>query len=545
MAVHAKAEVLANPGLTYTYTYDPSVTVTGIGANTEITGRSVLKDGFFTTQADITENGVSSGWEVNGGQLNGVYIGTGTGNNRSIVFDLGSVQSLGPVDMYYVAYGPAAVDAPWQVDVIIDGGAPISFNPFDISATISPWGDARMATIDLTGQSGQIVELDFYSDGRTDLAGGGAQSGSGGYWTSMNEIVFRAPIIQFQIIEGNFSWQEAKADAEARGGRLAVLDTQEKIDAVDEFISSVTGPRPRLFLGATDEINEGVWKWVTGETITLPNWADGEPNGSNSQNYLSLSDTPSYGTKWDDMFQGSASYLLEIIAQNPAPPLVQLGALYESPSGEAVVIDATPAAGFPTEYTYQWCFNGFKIPANLGGTASSINIDNLQANEGTWSVTVTNEAGSVERSFEYRVYVDSDSDGLSDAYEELVSLTNINNSDTDNDGLVDGDEVNTYRTNPNSSDSDSDGFTDLYELETAYDPNSAESTPDAQVNIMTAIEVDFNAALGATYEIQFSTDTIEWTVIEAGIVGEGNAVERLYSRKDFPTGFFRVERTDQ
>ena len=117
--------------------------------------------------------------------------------------------------------------------------------------------------------------------------------------------------------------------------------------------------------------------------------------------------------------------------------------------------------------------------------------------------------------------------------------------DTDNDGLADGDEVNTYRTNPNSSDSDSDGFTDLYELETAYDPNSAESVPDAQVNIMTAIEVDFNAALGATYEIQFSTDTIEWTVIETGIVGEGNAVERLYSRKDFPTGFFRVERTDQ
>ena len=230
---------------------------------------------------------------------------------------------------------------------------------------------------------------------------------------------------------------------------------------------------------------------------------------------------------------------------DPAPPLVQLGALYESPSGETIVIDAIPTAGFPAEFTYQWCFNGFKIPANLGGTASSINIDNLQANEGTWSVTVTNETGSVEQSFEYRIYADSDSDGLSDGYEEVISETDINNSDTDNDGLVDGDEVNTYSTNPNSSDSDSDGFTDLYELETAYDPNSAESTPDAQVNIMTAIEVDFNAALGATYEIQFSTDTIEWTVIEAGIVGEGNAVERLYSRKDFPIGFFRVERTDQ
>ena len=230
---------------------------------------------------------------------------------------------------------------------------------------------------------------------------------------------------------------------------------------------------------------------------------------------------------------------------SPAAPVVHLGALFESPTGESITIDATPTAGFPAEFTYQWCFNGFKIPANLGGTGSSFSIDSIAGNEGTWSVTVTNETGSVEQSFEYRIYADTDSDGLSDAFEELVSLTNINNPDTDNDGLIDSEEVNTYSTNPNSSDSDSDGFTDLYELETAYDPNSAESTPDAQVNIMTAIEVDFNAALGATYEIQFSTDTIEWTVIEAGIVGEGNAVERLYSRKDFPTGFFRVERTDQ
>ncbi|MDA7896083.1 LamG domain-containing protein [bacterium] len=229
----------------------------------------------------------------------------------------------------------------------------------------------------------------------------------------------------------------------------------------------------------------------------------------------------------------------------PAAPVVQLGDLYESPSGEAIVIDATPTAGFPAEYTYQWCFNSLKVPAALGGTSSSFSIDSLQANEGTWSVTVTNETGSVEQSFEYRIYADSDSDGLSDAYEELISMSDINNPDTDADGLRDAEEVNDYQTNPNSPDTDSDGFTDAYELQTAYDPNSADSTPDAQVGIMTAIEVNFNAALGATYEIQFSTDTIEWAVIETGIVGEGNAVERLYSKKDFPTGFFRVERTDQ
>lgn len=236
---------------------------------------------------------------------------------------------------------------------------------------------------------------------------------------------------------------------------------------------------------------------------------------------------------------------LTTVPVSPAAPVVQLGALYESPSGESVVIDATPTAGFPAEFTYQWCFNGFKIPANLGGTASTINIDSLQANEGTWSVTITNETGSVEESFEYRIFADTDSDGLSDAFEELISETNLNKEDTDDDGLTDTEEFNTFRTNPNSADSDSDGFTDLYELETAYNPNSAESVPDALVNIITAIEVKFNAAVGATYAIEFSTDNQNWDVIEDDIVGEGGAVERLYSKQDFPTGFFRVERRDQ
>jgi hypothetical protein len=353
----------------------------------------------------------------------------------------------------------------------------------------------------------------------------------------------------FQIIEGPFTWQEARADAEAKGGRLAVLNTQAKIDAANAYLEGV-GENPNLWIGLTDSDSEGDWRWVNGDFLSEENWASGEPNNApqagGNEDFACMignrqwNDLPNNGWIYQPL-----GYLLEILDQTPAVPFVAIDPFYESPTGESITLDATPTIGFPTEFTYQWCFNGFKIPANLGGTESSITIDNLQSNEGTWSVSITNSEGIFEQDFEYRIYADTDSDGLSDAYEELVSLTDINNSDTDNDGLVDGEEVNTYSTNPNSSDSDSDGFTDLYELETAYDPNSAESTPDAQVNIMTAIEVDFNAALGATYEIQFSTDSIEWTVIEAGIVGEGNAVERLYSKKDFPTGFFRVERTDQ
>jgi len=161
-------------------------------------------------------------------------------------------------------------------------------------------------------------------------------------------------------------------------------------------------------------------------------------------------------------------------------------------------------------------------------------------------------ASIIER-LRHRFLNDRDKDGLNDSVEtstgvyinEFNTGTNPDIPDSDGDGLVDGEEVIFYKTDPNSPDSDSDGFTDLYELETAYDPNSAESVPDALVNIMTAIEVKFNAALGATYAIEFSTDSQNWSVIEDGIVAEGGAVERLYSKTDFPTGFFRVERRDQ
>jgi hypothetical protein len=348
----------------------------------------------------------------------------------------------------------------------------------------------------------------------------------------------------FQVIEGNFTWHEAKADAEAKGGRLAVLDTQEKIDATNAYLQEL-GEWPHLWIGLTLEAEEGLWKWVTGEPLGANNWLPGEPNNLGNEDGAAIYQNQTGW--WYKALDTKASfgYILEVLEGTPAAPFIALDPLYESPSGEALTIDATPTIGFPTEFTYQWCFNGFKIPAALGGTAETINIDNLTANEGTWSVTVTNSEGIFEQDFEYRLYADSDSDGLSDGYEEFVSKTDINKPDTDDDGLVDGDEVNVYSTNPNSPDTDSDGFTDLYELETAYDPNSAESVPDALVKIMTAIEVKFNAALGATYAIEFSTDNQNWSVIEDDIVAEGGAVERLYSKTDFPTGFFRVERRDQ
>jgi hypothetical protein len=260
---------------------------------------------------------------------------------------------------------------------------------------------------------------------------------------------------QFQIIEGDFTWHEAKADAEARGGQLAVLNTQEKIDAANEYLLSL-GTWSHTFIGLTDEEVEGSWKWVTGELLTVDNWNSGEPNGGTRENYAEIIlSSHSSRLLWNDIYnEGYANqanvYLLELISvSEPLAPVLDLETFYESNSGESITIDATPTDGYPSSYTYQWSFkkadssNYTLIQSAFGGTVTSFPIDGNSGNNGTWKVEVTNEAGTTAAEFNYRVYADSDNDGLSDGQEEFVLGTHPNDNDSDDDSLLDGAETNT------------------------------------------------------------------------------------------------------
>ena len=62
----------------------------------------------------------------------------------------------------------------------------------------------------------------------------------------------------FSIVSGTFTWAEAKADAESRGGRLAVLNTQVKIDAANSYLGTLGNGWPNLWIGLTNEEELGV-----------------------------------------------------------------------------------------------------------------------------------------------------------------------------------------------------------------------------------------------------------------------------------------------
>ena len=138
---------------------------------------------------------------------------------------------------------------------------------------------------------------------------------------------------QFQIIEGNFTWEEARVDAISRNGRLAVLDTEAKQSLIENMIQNDLNQnlttRLRFAIGLSDHLTEGDWRWIDGSQLSYSNWGPNEPNGTSGydQDYGVLttgwwSGTESEFGKWNDdvlIFNYSNVYLNGYILEIPIP----------------------------------------------------------------------------------------------------------------------------------------------------------------------------------------------------------------------------------
>ncbi|MCX6975596.1 MAG: flagellin [Verrucomicrobia bacterium] len=101
----------------------------------------------------------------------------------------------------------------------------------------------------------------------------------------------------YSVISGSFSWREAKADAEAKGGHLATITSQ---DEWDKILSIGNLNSSNLWLGGTDENTEGSWEWVTGETWSFTNWHPGQPDGAlvENEDYLHKFASSTFWNDW-------------------------------------------------------------------------------------------------------------------------------------------------------------------------------------------------------------------------------------------------------
>ena len=109
------------------------------------------------------------------------------------------------------------------------------------------------------------------------------------------------------------TWQNAKITCEAitsGHGHLVTIGSAEE----NSFLPV---PGVGYWIGLTDEAEEGVWQWVTGEPLTYENWRYNEPNDENTgedyvEIYGSSEGDGSWAGLWNDLGGPSLSgYVLQ------------------------------------------------------------------------------------------------------------------------------------------------------------------------------------------------------------------------------------------
>jgi len=97
------------------------------------------------------------------------------------------------------------------------------------------------------------------------------------------------------------TWKDAEKNAKIMGGYLVTITSHNEQKAIETLVST-NGEIYPTWIGLTDENEEGVFKWVTGEQLKYKNWGANNPDNWNyqgtTQNYAWIG-YRNFG-KWDD-----------------------------------------------------------------------------------------------------------------------------------------------------------------------------------------------------------------------------------------------------
>ena len=104
----------------------------------------------------------------------------------------------------------------------------------------------------------------------------------------------------YQRFDTALNWNSAKTACAGLGGHLATITSQAENDWVWTNLG-VSGVN--IWLGGTDEAQEGVWTWITGEPWSYSIWAATQPdNAWGGQDQLAFAGNAT----WDD--NGAPAY---------------------------------------------------------------------------------------------------------------------------------------------------------------------------------------------------------------------------------------------
>ncbi|XP_031674216.1 C-type lectin domain family 4 member M-like [Oncorhynchus kisutch] len=67
------------------------------------------------------------------------------------------------------------------------------------------------------------------------------------------------------------TWKQSREDCKGRGADLVIINSREE----QTFVFNL---HLRAWIGLTDSVTEGTWKWVDGTTLTTGYWGKGQPD---------------------------------------------------------------------------------------------------------------------------------------------------------------------------------------------------------------------------------------------------------------------------
>uniref|UniRef100_A0A665V1W6 C-type lectin domain-containing protein n=1 Tax=Echeneis naucrates TaxID=173247 RepID=A0A665V1W6_ECHNA len=90
------------------------------------------------------------------------------------------------------------------------------------------------------------------------------------------------------------SWNASRNECLKKGADLVIVSTDEEQEFLIELNKSI-------WIGLTDEEEEGVWKWVDGTTPTKRYWRSQHPDNAGGENCAAVQNTGSNLSKWNDL----------------------------------------------------------------------------------------------------------------------------------------------------------------------------------------------------------------------------------------------------
>ncbi|XP_045072473.1 CD209 antigen-like protein D [Coregonus clupeaformis] len=92
------------------------------------------------------------------------------------------------------------------------------------------------------------------------------------------------------------TWKESREDCLERGADLVIINS----DKEQTFLYNL---KKRVWIGLTDSVNEGTWKWVDGTSLSTGYWYDKQPDnvGPTGEDCAEIHTDQSPLKAWNDM----------------------------------------------------------------------------------------------------------------------------------------------------------------------------------------------------------------------------------------------------